>query len=145
LPILLREEDRSTMAFGVESRVPFLDHLLVEWLATLPADMRLSDGWTKRILRDGLTDVLPEQVRRRKSKLGFETPEAAWLKGPLANWLRDTLQAPRFLADLVDIEGVHRLLDQRDEGDPLRARQNLLFRLGIYESWARQFLQPIAK
>jgi len=142
LPILLREEDRSTMAFGIESRVPFLDHHLVEWLATLPADMRLSAGWTKRILRDGLADVLPELVRHRKSKLGFETPETAWLKGPLADWLRDTLHAPRFLADLVDFEGVRRLLDQRGEGDPLLARQNLLFRLAIYESWARQFLKP---
>ena len=145
LPILLREEDRSTMAFGIESRVPFLDHRLVEWLGTLPADMRLSDGWTKCILRDGLAGVLPELVRRRKSKLGFETPETAWLKGPLATWLRDTLHAPRFLADLVDLAGVRRLLDHRDEGDPLRARQNLLFRLAIYESWARQFLAPTAK
>lgn len=145
LPILLRQEDRNTMAFGIESRVPFVDHLFVEWLATLPADMRLSAGWTKCILRDGLAGVLPDLVRHRKSKLGFETPETAWLKGPLAYWLRDTLHAPRFLADLVDLEGVRRLLNQRDGGDPFLSRQNLLFRLAIYESWARQFLQPVSK
>jgi len=145
LPILLRQEDRNTMAFGIESRVPFVDHVFVEWVATLPANMRLSGGWTKRILRDGLAGVLPDLVRHRKSKLGFETPETAWLKGPLAAWLRDTLHAPRYLADVVDVSSVSRLLNQSEGGDPFRSRQNLLFRLAIYESWARQFLQPIAK
>src|SRR5207249_4061493 len=52
LPVLLRFEDRNTMAFGVESRVPFVDHVLVEWIARLPADLRLSRGWTKWILRE---------------------------------------------------------------------------------------------
>lgn len=143
LPLLLRYEDRNTMAFGIESRVPFVDHVFVEWLAALPANMRLSDGWTKRILRDALAGILPELVRQRKSKLGFETPESSWLEGPLSNWLRDTLRRPRYLVDVVDMDGVHRLLAQRDGGDRFLPRQNLLFRLAIYESWARQFLQPI--
>ena len=144
LPVLLRYEDRNTMAFGIESRVPFVDHVLVEWIASLPANMRLSGGWTKRILRDALAGILPEMVRQRKSKLGFETPEAKWIKGPLSDWLRDTLHAPRHLANVVEIAGIHRLLAQRDGGDPFLSRQNLLFRLAIYESWARQFLKPIS-
>ncbi|UVT19561.1 MAG: asparagine synthase (glutamine-hydrolyzing) [Nitrospira sp.] len=144
LPVLLRYEDRNTMAFGIESRVPFVDHVLVEWVASLPANMRLSGGWTKRILRDALAGILPEMVRQRKSKLGFETPETKWIKGPLSDWLRDTLHAPRHLANVVEIEGIHRLLAQRDGGDPFLSRQNLLFRLAIYESWARQFLKPIS-
>ena len=130
------------MAFGIESRVPFVDHALVEWLATLPANMRLLDGWTKRILRDALVGILPELIRKRKSKLGFETPESAWLQGPLSDWLRDTLQSPRHLGDVVDVEGIHRLLAQRESGDRFLSRQNLLFRLAIYESWARRFLAP---
>ncbi len=144
LPLLLRYEDRNTMAFGIEARVPFVDHIFVEWLAALPVHMRLSDGWTKRILRDALAGILPELVRHRKSKLGFETPETVWLDGPLSEWLRDTLRTPRYLADVVDIAGVHRLLSQRDKGDRFPPRQNLLFRLAIYESWARQFLQPVS-
>jgi asparagine synthase (glutamine-hydrolysing) len=145
LPILLRYEDRNTMAFGIESRVPFVDHMFVEWLATLPANMRLSGGWTKRILRDALTGILPELVRQRKSKLGFETPETTWLEGPLSDWLRDTLRRPRHLADVVDIDGIQRLLRLRDGGDPYLPRQNLLFRLAVYESWARQFLEPVSQ
>src|SRR5207244_1321957 len=132
LPLLLRLEDRNTMAFGVESRVPFVDHIFVEWVATLPADMRLSDVWTKRILRDALVGVLPERVRKRKSKLGFLTPEAEWLAGPLACWLRETLEAPRHLAEIVDIEGLRQLVAQHIAGDRSLALQNMLFRLAIY-------------
>jgi asparagine synthase (glutamine-hydrolysing) len=144
LPLLLCFEDRNTTAFGVESRVPFVDHLFVEWLATLPADMRLAGGWTKRILRDALRDILPERVRMRKSKLGFSTPESEWLAGPLADWLRETLAMPRHLAEAVDLAAVRQFLTRRAAGDRSRPLETILFRLAIYESWARQFLEPSA-
>lgn len=142
LPVLLRYEDRNTMAFGIESRVPFLDHQLVEWLATLPADMRLAGGWTKRILRDALVGVLPERVRRRKSKLGFATPQSEWLAGPLADWLSNSLDGPRHLSDLLDPSVIKQLLAKRAAGVRSLSQDKILFRLAIYESWARQFLQP---
>lgn len=142
LPTLLRFEDRNTMAFGVESRVPFVDHVFVEWMAALPADMRLSNGWTKRILRDSLKDVLPKAVRTRKTKLGFLTPESKWLADPLADWLRDTLSCPRNLGDVVDPRGVRELLDKRLAGNRSLPVEKMLLRLAIYESWARQFLTP---
>jgi asparagine synthase (glutamine-hydrolysing) len=141
LPVLLRYEDRNTMAFGVESRVPFVDHSFVEWLATLPADMRLRHGWTKRILRDALVGVLPEPVRRRKTKLGFDTPQSAWLAGPLAGWLHEALSAPRHLDGVVDRNGVRRLFSRRVAGDSGVELEEQLFRLAIYESWARQFIE----
>ena len=140
LPVLLRYEDRNTMAFGVESRVPFVDHLFVEWLGALPADMRLSGGWTKRILRDALINTLPEYVRTRKSKLGFQTPESKWLAGPLADWLRETLSAPNHLTEVVDLGRVRQLLARRVAGDRSLPIETILFRLAIYESWARQFV-----
>ncbi len=144
LPVLLRFEDRNTMAFGIESRVPFVDHKLVEWLSALPADMRLGGGWTKRILREALVGVLPERVRTRKSKLGFITPEPEWLAGPLAGWLRETLSTPRHLVDVVEAAGVRRLLARRESGDRSLALENTLFRLAIYESWARRFIEVSA-
>ena len=136
LPILLRYEDRNSMAFGIESRVPFLDHPLVEWLGTLPADMKLDGGWTKRILREALKGILPEKVCTRKSKLGFSAPETEWLAGPLADWLQGQLNKSRFLEDVVNVDGVRQLLKQRIEGDRSLELQNILFRLAIYESWA---------
>jgi asparagine synthase (glutamine-hydrolysing) len=142
LPVLLRYEDRNTMAFGIESRVPFLDHVFVEWAARLPADMRLSDGWTKRILRDAMTGILPERVRNRKTKLGFATPESEWINGPLLPWLRETLRAPRFLCDVADAAGITQLVNLFLSRGASLSLGKLLFRLAIYETWARQFLDP---
>jgi len=141
LPVLLRYEDRNTMAFGIESRVPFVDHVLVEWVATLPADMRLSGGWTKRILRESLRDVLPELVRTRKSKLGFLCPDSKWLSGPLNQWLNENLSEPRCLADIVDLRNVRQLFTSRAAGSHSLPLQEILFRLAIYESWARTIMK----
>lgn len=137
LPVLLRYEDRNTMAFGIESRVPFVDHVLVEYLATLAADMRLSGGWTKKVLREALRDVLPERVYRRKTKLGFSTPERRWLTRPLADWIRETLDSQVFLENIVDKRRLHRLARSNFES---QSSLMLLFRLAIFETWARLYL-----
>jgi asparagine synthase (glutamine-hydrolysing) len=141
LPVLLRYEDRNTMAFGVESRVPFVDHVLVEWLAALPAQMRLFRGWTKAVLREGLAGLLPERIRTRKTKIGFSTPESEWLAGPLAPWVEDTLTRPRYLPDVVDRRGVGEVLRRFRAGDRSGTLQNAVCRLAIYEAWAGRFLR----
>ena len=74
-PQLLRYEDRNSMAFSLESRVPFLDYRLVSFIFNLPSSFKIRNGYTKALLRDGLRGILPDQVRLRKSKLGFATPE----------------------------------------------------------------------
>jgi asparagine synthase (glutamine-hydrolysing) len=140
LPALLRFEDRNMMAFGIESRVPFVDHILVEWVAQLPISLRLSGGWTKLILREAFRGVLPERIRTRRSKLGFLTPEPTWLAGPLSTWFRDTLSAPRYLGAVIDVRGLKSILGRYYSGDRSLPVENLLFRLAIYESWAHQFL-----
>jgi asparagine synthase (glutamine-hydrolysing) len=141
LPVLLRYDDRNMMAFGVESRVPFVDHVLVEWVAKLPTALRLSGGWTKRIVRESLRNILPESIRTRRSKLYFSAPESAWLAGPLSGWLRNTLEKPRHLPEVVDVRRVHLLLARRTAGDRSLPIENMLFRLAIYECWARQSLE----
>ena len=78
LPMLLRWEDRNSMAHGVESRVPFLDYRLVEFSLSLPDEFKLRRGLTKRVLRSAMKGVLPEAVRRRTDKIGFATPEQVW-------------------------------------------------------------------
>jgi asparagine synthase (glutamine-hydrolysing) len=79
LPMLLRYEDRTSMAFSLEARLPFLDHRLVEFTFALPLDCRIRNGWTKWVLRRSLDDVLPRAICWRRSKLGFPTPEKKWL------------------------------------------------------------------
>jgi len=142
LPLLLRFEDRNTMAFGVESRVPFVDNVLVEWMARLPADLRLSYGWTKCILREALADILPPVVRTRKSKLGFSTPQAEWLDGPLSGWVNNSLDSPKYLDQAVDTTGVRQLLKLQKTNRSSSSTKAVLFRLAVFESWARLFLAP---
>lgn len=80
LPMLLHFEDRDSMAHSIEARTPFLDYRLVEFIQSLPPEYKLSDGISKRVLRQGLKGTLPEKIRTRLSKLGFATPEEIWMK-----------------------------------------------------------------
>ena len=80
LPALLHVEDRMSMAHGVESRVPMLDHRLVELAATIPANIKFQNGELKRLLRVAFADRLPAAIRERKDKMGFPVPLQAWLK-----------------------------------------------------------------
>ncbi len=80
LPLQLHWADRDSMAHSIESRVPFLDHRLVEFVSACPAEYKLADGWTKRILRESMVGVLPEEIRTRVDKMGFVTPEEVWVR-----------------------------------------------------------------
>jgi asparagine synthase (glutamine-hydrolysing) len=84
LPHLLHYEDRNSMAFSIESRVPFLDHRLVEFGFSLNDFDKINHGETKYILRQSLQSILPQKIVNRKDKKGFVTPgEVKWLRGPL--------------------------------------------------------------
>ncbi|VEG89673.1 asparagine synthase (glutamine-hydrolyzing) [Legionella spiritensis] len=79
IPQLLRYEDRNSMRFSIESRVPFLNMELVEFVLSLPANFRVRNGYTKAVLREALKGVIPEQVRNRVDKLGFPAPDVQWM------------------------------------------------------------------
>ena len=68
LPSLLRYEDRNSMAHSMESRLPFLDQELVEWILRLPASAIVSGGWSRRIMREAMRGILPEKIRQRRRK-----------------------------------------------------------------------------
>lgn len=141
IPCLLRYEDRNTMAFGIESRVPFMDHVLVEMAAKLPMDMRLSNGWTKRIMREALSDLLPREVKQRKTKLGFAVPDKHWMTNALQGWVKDTLHSPSNLHEIVEPGQVGAILDLWSQKMNSRALPHLLFRMSLYETWAKRFLE----
>lgn len=77
LPSLLRYADRNSMAFSIEDRLPFLDFQFADYVAGLSLSVKLSGGYSKYIMREALT--MPEEIRRRKDKIGFATPENEWL------------------------------------------------------------------
>ena len=78
IPSLLRYEDKNTMKFSLEGRVPFLDKEVVKFLFALSDSAIISDGWNKRILRDAMDGFLPDRIKRRRNKIGFTTPEDEW-------------------------------------------------------------------
>lgn len=102
LPTLLRYEDRNSMAFAREARVPFLDYRLVEYAFTAAAPWRVHAGWTKWIQRQTMADRLPSTVVWRRDKVGFETPELAWLRAG-QDHLLDRLTPGGRLADYLDV------------------------------------------
>jgi asparagine synthase (glutamine-hydrolysing) len=84
------------MAHSLEARVPFLDHRLVELCFSLPAHELIRGGETKSVLRRALGDLLPPNVRARRDKVGFVTPEGDWLRGPLGDLAADVFASQGF-------------------------------------------------
>ena len=97
LPSLLRYEDRNSMAHSMESRLPFLDQELVEWILRLPASAIVSGGWSRRILREAMRGILPDEIRQRRRKIGFTTPEFRWFRQQRAS-IQSLMRSPSFCA-----------------------------------------------
>jgi asparagine synthase (glutamine-hydrolysing) len=133
LPALLRYEDRSSMAFGIEARTPYLDYRLVERALALPAGDLIRAGWTKSLLREAMAGRLPESVRRRRDKLGFASPEIRWL-GEIAAQVRLWLGADARIHRIVTPAA---LRDWLRRPDAELARQPGLWRLVSAELWLR--------
>lgn len=92
VPALLHYEDRMSMAWAKEIRVPFLDYRLVELLISLPAEMKLREGWTKYIFRKAMEPYLPPEIAWRKDKQGFVNPQSQWLKKELKDKVLEFFQ-----------------------------------------------------
>lgn len=107
---LLRYEDRNSMAFSIESRVPFLDHRLVHFIRSLPNDQKIHGGWTKYVLRKMLDNKLDDKVVWRKDKKGFVTPQQDW-KNELMVALTTELKESN-MPDLMNRDYVLQLCNQ---------------------------------
>jgi asparagine synthase (glutamine-hydrolysing) len=92
---LLRYEDRNSMAFSVESRVPFLTPELARFLLNLPEEYIIApDGTTKAVFRKAMRGLVPDPILNRRDKVGFATPERNWLMTNLSSWLEGTFNSP---------------------------------------------------
>ena len=138
LPMLLRYEDRNSMAHGIEARVPFLDHRLVEFLLRLGHQHKIVGGDTKRILRRAMKGVLPETVRNRRDKLGFATPEETWFKGPLRKEIEAGVEDTLALyQDLLVPDSTRAYVRQMLDGE--RPFDFSLWRIVVFGVWGRIF------
>ncbi|MBK8628517.1 MAG: hypothetical protein IPN86_24090 [Saprospiraceae bacterium] len=133
LPNLLHYEDRNSMAFSIESRVPFLDHRIVELAFSLPLHYKIKNGYTKWILREAMKESLPEKIFLRKDKIGFVTPgEVKWLRNEL-KYLVDT--------NFNDIPNLNsnkakKITKSFMEGD--NSNSKLIWRLANMQKWIKE-------
>lgn len=97
LPALLQVEDRMSMAVSVESRVPFLDHRIVDLVASMPPAMKFKGAEMKYILKKTMGDVLPSKILNRKDKMGFPVPLHLWAKNEARGFIADTLLSQKSL------------------------------------------------
>jgi len=135
---LLMKQDRMSMAASVESRVPFLDHKLVEFAAGIPASLKVRGLGGKWVLKKAVQDLLPSSIIHRK-KLGFPTPWRAWLSGPQFPWVENLLTGPRSeQRTLFKPEAVAQLLSEHRSRK--RDHTDRLWRLLNLELWCRVFL-----
>lgn len=93
IPALLQVEDRMSMAHGLESRVPFLDHPLVEFAATVPADIKFKDGNMKYLLKKVFKDNIPGKILSRRDKMGFPVPLKEWFSSDLNDFVMDNFRS----------------------------------------------------
>lgn len=133
MPYMLRYEDRISMAFGIESRVPFLDHKLVEFALQLPSELKIKDGWQKYILRKSMKNV-PESISFRKDKKGFTTPQTEWVNAHRERFL-DYLD---FL-EKADIEFDRKKLESNKD---FGVRYSQEFRHLTVGAWIKAFQPP---
>jgi asparagine synthase (glutamine-hydrolysing) len=135
---LLVKADKMTMAAGLELRVPFLDHRLVEFAAGLSDSAKIAGSTNKVLLRQVMRGVLPDTIIDRPKK-GFPVPLASWLHGPLRPFLREQL-LDRQSACLQYLERaeVTRILEQHEQGRHDRSSE--LWSLLVFEIWHRKFV-----
>jgi asparagine synthase (glutamine-hydrolysing) len=142
---LLMKQDQMSMAASIESRVPFLDHKLVEFTVRLPTRLKLRRGWTtKYVLRRAMQGVLPAPILARR-KMGFPVPVGKWFRGEFKHIVEDYVLSPRAQErGIFDAAYVRALVARHDAGENHAER---LWALVNFEMWLRRFVdnEPAAQ
>jgi asparagine synthase (glutamine-hydrolysing) len=133
---LLMKQDQMSMATSLESRVPFLDHKLVEFTARMPDSMKLRGQTTKYVLRESMKGVLPEKILTR-SKMGFPVPIGTWFRGPFKSVIDEYVLSERALSRRIFApDFVRQIVSRHQAGEDHSER---LWSLLNFEIWLRQF------
>jgi asparagine synthase (glutamine-hydrolysing) len=130
LPMLLRFEDKNSMRFGIETRLPFLDYRFVEFALSLSTRIKLNRGWTKWPLRAAMRDMLPANICWRKDKIGFAAPDQLWLNRHSPAMYEKVIDSP-LLARYVDMNALKKKFHRLDLG--------MRWRLYCVALWGERF------
>jgi len=126
-----------SMAHSIETRVPLLDHVLVETAARIPSTLLIKGSQTKYILKKAMRGTLPESIVARR-KQGFAIPLGHWFRGRLSNHVRELLLSPTALSrGIFEPRYVERLIERHEQGRPLDLH---IWTLMSFELWCRTFL-----
>jgi asparagine synthase (glutamine-hydrolysing) len=145
LPGLLHYEDRNSMAFSIETRLPFLDYRLVEFVFGLPMSQKIKEGKTKVVLRNAMKNILPEEVRNRRDKMGFVTPEDIWFRTVLRNQIYEIISSKSFAErGYFNADKVKEIFERHCKGE--RNVSSMIWRWVNTELWFRTFIdgRPLA-
>lgn len=142
LPALLHYEDRNSMAYSLEARVPFLDYRIIEFAFSLNSSFKLHGSWTKWALRKVAERSLPSSVAWRRSKMGYPTPMARWFReDPDRSAVADLLFSPSLAGrELVCPEQLQRLWREHQAGAD---HSWVLYRIITTDLWHRHFLDRL--
>ena len=139
LPKLLHQEDRNSMAFSIESRIPFLDYRLVEYMFSLPNDQKIRNSVTKIVLRNAMKGILPEKNRNRMDKIGFETPEAEWFRTILKDKVQEIIDSDSFRTrGYFDVNLLKKEFEAHLEGR--KDATGIIWKSINLELWFRKFI-----
>jgi asparagine synthase (glutamine-hydrolysing) len=134
---LLMKQDQMSMAASIESRVPFLDHKLVEFSAALPERMKLRGATTKYVLRESMKGLLPEAILSR-AKMGFPVPVGSWFRGAFRNVVEEYVLSERAMSrGIFEPSFVRSLVKRHQDGGEDHSER--LWSLVNFEIWQRQF------
>ena len=138
LPQLLRYEDKNSMAFSRETRLPFLDYRLVQLIYSMPVEEKISGAVTKKIMRNAMAGMVPDKIRNRYDKVGFETPQDNWLRKDFKPFVKEIIHnrsfewRPYWDADAVQ-HAYYRFLNGK-------GNSNALWRVLSTELWLQKFM-----
>ena len=135
LPMLLQYDDRTSMRFSIESRVPYLDYRFVEYVMSIPSELKINSGINKYILREALKDIIPMSVYTRRTKLGYATDQISWSRSKLKEQMIDRIKASFFNYSFIDENKVNYLLKNFDKPD----FNSICWRIIIFDIWAKKF------
>jgi asparagine synthase (glutamine-hydrolysing) len=135
---ILTKVDRASMAVGLEVRVPLLDHKFMEFMASIPASLKLRDGQGKYLFKQAVRPILGNEIVDRR-KMGFSIPLGQWFRGPLRELTEDTLFAPdAFIRSVLDVSEVRRLWHAHQSG--FRWLDPMIWAVLMLELWGKNFL-----
>ncbi|HCA67039.1 MAG: Asparagine synthetase [Parcubacteria group bacterium GW2011_GWC2_44_17] len=134
---LLRNEDRNSMAFSIETRLPFLDYRLVERVFKIPSSYKIHNGWSKYLLRLAVKNMVPESIRWRRDKMGFVTPEKIWLAHHYAFFEKLFSKTTCLSAQYINSMKAHEMIT-RLKGDH-KTGTSSLWRIINLELWLKKF------